>query len=1532
MAGDVRDFVVGGIAVAAGFGAALIPGVGGLLAGTLYAYGSARIITGIIGVESNRSALERRIEGAKIDAKTTQASIPVVYGVYRVGMRLVDLRLIDSTDPATPSANPGSIFSGADDNDILVKVGAFALGSVDGTGIQAIDDIRVYDDGINVIVNPVAFSSAPSSTGVISRYSSKLKYVLEDGDDSQTTQTVVEDSLGWGIDMKGAGVAYGAFFMFYDTDVWNQGEPRITAEVTGNRVYDPRTSAFIGFASSGASSDNPALCILDYLTSKRYGGGVPYAARDGGSDDFIDEQSFIDAANYCDDLVSIPPSGTEKRFRMNGAVDTSRKVGSNLADMLATCRGELVWQSGTYRLIINQVTTAETFELTEDNIVGSLNWVRKGTAIPNLIEGTYPDAQGGHFNANSVVWPLTGDTTFLDEDNGVENRIEIGLPFTTGYLQTLRTIMVWLREARNDVLVNLTAYQEAYKLQVGEVVKVTHEGPGWDQLEFRVRQVALTPNGLVNLSLQQYTAGAYTLDTLVAQPSSPTTNLPDPSSIVAPTGVVALANSTTALSTQDGLIVPRIKLSWGAVADPFLSHYEARFKKTADADFTLLPNTPKEEVFQFAWPVTDGVGYTAEVRAVNTVGVVSDWSTSTVTPTTTAGTVGGWDLGTDDLSSGNVKIDSTAERLLFGAATAPLTGIGIFLGLDVADYEFRAGDPANDFIHWDGSNLNITGTLTATTGVIGGWTIGVAELSAGSVKIQSTAERILFGEATAPLTGIGIFLGKDGADYEFRAGDPAGDFIHWDGGDLNITGTVTADAGIIGGWTIAAGELSAGSPGVKIQSTAERMLFGAASAPSVGIGVFLGLDGSDYEFRAGNPAGNRIHWDGTDLLLTGMILKAPAPGTALTLQGWAHDLEFTAVDNDTVQWTTGTVTMPSGDTFAIVAGNTGAIATVLYVFLDIGVSSTVLQTTATASAAVGSDRILVAVTRKVAVTSPPKKAEFIVYGGGDVIGLSKTILADVIGVNEITFNEMAGNTITAAEIDSLDLTTQSLTATVGAIGGWNLGSNTLSSLNISINSSTEQMLFGSAVSFLSGTGIFIGLDGGPHKFRVGDPLGTHFYWNGTAMSLEGSLRFFSGATLGLYNAADSLRGSLQAVSNDVIVVGSWSFTTGDVALASNKRLEFGGAGSDTYILETTVPNQLKVFAGGTESFRFEAGGPAMPSGSHFLPGGVASTYYDGTGGVKHSFVVSSTERLLINTSGASITGTLGVTGSITSGDSVWDDDDLILIGNSPRIFFNGRSGTAVGATIATGGSNDQQLVIRLNPNAVSAGIFVIREDATDLFSINISAGGIFADKLSVTDNLGVGQAASGSIRFAVTTTASTIAAFTNTHASNPAGILIDYSAAAPDGAGNLFINCIDSTAGASQMTVASDGDLLNQNGSYGTISDRSLKTNTTKARPQLPDIRKLAELAVNYELIKHEGEGPVFLGWVAQDVEPFMPGLVGEDHNGLKTFKSSIAFTKTVIAVGELDAEVSAVKDELSIVRAQNAELARRVAYLEIAA
>lgn len=145
--------------------------------------------------------------------------------------------------------------------------------------------------------------------------------------------------------------------------------------------------------------------------------------------------------------------------------------------------------------------------------------------------------------------------------------------------------------------------------------------------------------------------------------------------------------------------------------------------------------------------------------------------------TATAGTVGGFDIGTD-------YVRDAANS--FGLA-ATVTG-----GDDV---RFWAGDTfANrataDFRITEAgavtaTNIVATGTINAIGGYLGAPTT-VLNISTSGLDIGTTGH--IQGGQSAFNTGTGFFLGYEGAAYKFSIGNPAGNYITWDGTTLVIVG------------------------------------------------------------------------------------------------------------------------------------------------------------------------------------------------------------------------------------------------------------------------------------------------------------------------------------------------------------------------------------------------------------------------------------------------------------------------------------------------------------------------------------------------------------------------------------------------------------------------------------------------------------------------------------------------------------------------------------------------------------------------
>lgn len=143
------------------------------------------------------------------------------------------------------------------------------------------------------------------------------------------------------------------------------------------------------------------------------------------------------------------------------------------------------------------------------------------------------------------------------------------------------------------------------------------------------------------------------------------------------------------------------------------------------------------------------------------------------------------------------------------------------------------------------------------------------------------------------------------------------------------------------------------------------------------------------------------------------------------IQGWANTMTFSATDDDTVEWTSGSITLTSGKIYSIVAGNTGTMSAITYIYLDVGTSETVLQTTTTAASTVGSGKILVGVAQN--NDDATSDATFQIFGGSGGVLLTTENLA----ANSITANELTANSVTATEINVSQLS--AISANMGSI-------------------------------------------------------------------------------------------------------------------------------------------------------------------------------------------------------------------------------------------------------------------------------------------------------------------------------------------------------------------------------------------------------------------------------------------------------------------------------------------------------------------
>ena len=114
------------------------------------------------------------------------------------------------------------------------------------------------------------------------------------------------------------GIAYVYLRLEHDPEYFTSGEPRMTFVVKGKKVYDPETQ-------TTAWSDNPALCLRDYLTSD-------YGLNCDSSE--IDDVNFVQAKDDCN--YGVPQYDYTFSTTTTNADPTSGKIRANTTNLYET--------------------------------------------------------------------------------------------------------------------------------------------------------------------------------------------------------------------------------------------------------------------------------------------------------------------------------------------------------------------------------------------------------------------------------------------------------------------------------------------------------------------------------------------------------------------------------------------------------------------------------------------------------------------------------------------------------------------------------------------------------------------------------------------------------------------------------------------------------------------------------------------------------------------------------------------------------------------------------------------------------------------------------------------------------------------------------------------------------------------------------------------------------------------------------------------------------------------------------------------
>lgn len=308
---------------------------------------------------------------------------------------------------------------------------------------------------------------------------------------------------------------------------------RVTIIGDGAPLYDPRKDSTVpggsgshratdqttwGAYTDADDTDNPALQLLWWLIGWKInsklsvGCGVPYTR--------IDMESFITAANICDETVALATGGTQKRYRTSGtasdADDRMDIINNFLMSMNATLRDS----GGKLTLTVMKNDLADyTLHLDEQDMLGEFDWqqTRGLTENYNLARGRFIDP-----SQNSLYQLVDYPEVGFASPDGVERVMSVDLYYVEDGRRAQRLAKQILQRNQYRGMFSAVFNAKALGCQVGDVVLMSLEALGWSNKPFRVVSQEIRFDGQVPLALVEESAAIYAWDREDSAPVTPT--------------------------------------------------------------------------------------------------------------------------------------------------------------------------------------------------------------------------------------------------------------------------------------------------------------------------------------------------------------------------------------------------------------------------------------------------------------------------------------------------------------------------------------------------------------------------------------------------------------------------------------------------------------------------------------------------------------------------------------------------------------------------------------------------------------------------------------------------------------------------------------------------------------------------------------------------------------------------------------------------------------------------------------------------
>jgi Putative phage tail protein len=332
------------------------------------------------------------------------------------------------------------------------------------------------------------------------------------------------------------------------------------------------------------SLDNPAVALFDYMRDVRYGAGISASS--------INAAALGDFANFCNELVTYTPydstsTTTQKRYTINGLIDTNRTVKDNIDTILMNAGAWMSYDvhSGQWRVIPkrgieytaaypNRQLPAQTLRFTDDNIVGGI--VISSTRLDDL----YNAAEIEYFD--KLVKDQRGYKKILVNEsdrnyNEPDNSMRLTLDLCNSNVQAERVANLELKQSRDDLLVVFKATHYGLQAQAGDVIQLEQSLYGWSSPVFpggkyfrviKVKEIDGQDGMYAEITALEYNADVYTDEDISEFTTSSNIGIiPRASSVNIPAPIVELEGNK--VNASGGVPNFRVKIRLPETGGPF---------------------------------------------------------------------------------------------------------------------------------------------------------------------------------------------------------------------------------------------------------------------------------------------------------------------------------------------------------------------------------------------------------------------------------------------------------------------------------------------------------------------------------------------------------------------------------------------------------------------------------------------------------------------------------------------------------------------------------------------------------------------------------------------------------------------------------------------------------------------------------------------------------------------------------------------------------------------------------------------------